>query len=200
MKRIVLASGNQGKVREFNALFANSGVEVVCQSDLNVPEVPETGMSFVENALLKARNAAMYSGLPALADDSGLVVKALNGDPGLYSARYADENANDTANNLKLLDKLSAIPATERQAAFRCCIVYLRAPDDPIPLIAEASWQGSILFAPQGEQGFGYDPLFYVPSHQCSAAQLDPAEKNRISHRGQAMQRLWELLAAELKE
>ncbi len=198
MKRIVLASGNQGKVREFNALFANSGLEVIRQTELNVSEIPETGLTFVENALIKARHAALQTGLPAIADDSGLVVKALNGAPGLYSARYAGTPCNDAANNAKLLDVLKDIPQIERQAAFRCCIVYLRAWDDPVPLIAEASWQGEILFAPQGAQGFGYDPLFYVPTHRCSAAELDAAEKNRMSHRGQAMQRLWQLLAAEL--
>jgi len=198
MKRIVLASGNQGKVREFNALFANSGLEVIRQTELHVSEIPETGLTFVENALIKARHAAQQTGLPAMADDSGLVVKALNGAPGLYSARYAGTPCNDAANNAKLLDALKDIPQIERQAAFRCCIVYLRAWDDPVPLIAEASWQGEILFAPQGAQGFGYDPLFYVPTHHCSAAELDAAEKNRMSHRGQAMQRLWQLLAAEL--
>lgn len=198
MKRIVLASGNQGKVREFNALFANSGLEVIRQTELHVSEIPETGLTFVENALIKARHAAQQTGLPAMADDSGLVVKALNGAPGLYSARYAGTPCNDAANNAKLLDALKDIPQIERQAAFRCCIVYLRAWDDPVPLIAEASWQGEILFAPQGAQGFGYDPLFYVPTHRCSAAELDAAEKNRMSHRGQAMQRLWQLLAAEL--
>ncbi len=194
--KVVLASGNAGKLREFGQLLAESGVELVPQSALAVPEADETGLSFVENAILKARNAAQYTGLPALADDSGIVVDALQGRPGIYSARFAGAAADAVANNRKLLHEMCDLPAAQRSAHFRCCIVFMRATDDPVPLIAQASWEGYILEQPAGAQGFGYDPLFFVPSHGCSAAELDAAEKNRISHRGQAMHRLQRLLQA----
>lgn len=193
-QRIVLATGNTGKLREFSAMLTDLGLEFIRQSDLNVPDIPETGLTFVENALLKARNAAQHTGLAAMADDSGLVVDALGGAPGLYSARYAGEPSNDAANNAKLLQALQDIPQTQRSARFYCCIVYLRHANDPTPIIAEAAWEGTILTAAQGQNGFGYDPLFWVPSEQCSSAQLPPEVKNRLSHRGQALRRLHALL------
>lgn len=197
MQKIVLASGNAGKLREFSALLAGMGFDVIKQSDLAVVEAEETGLSFVENALLKARNAALQTGLPALADDSGLVVDALQGRPGIYSARYAGEPGNDQANNRLLLQELSGVAPEQRTARFRCCIVFMQHAHDPVPLIAEAAWEGYILPEPQGEQGFGYDPLFAVAGRGCSAAQLSAEEKNRISHRGQAMQRLRTMLLAK---
>lgn len=197
MAKIVLASGNAGKVREFNALLADIGMNFVRQSDLGVTDAEETGLSFVENALLKARHAAQQTGLPAMADDSGLVVDALNGAPGLYSARYAGIPSNDAANNAKLLQALQDVPESARTARFFCCIVYLRHALDPIPVIAQATWEGRILTAAQGTNGFGYDPLFFVPTHGCSSAELDPDEKNRISHRGQALRKLHALLQGE---
>lgn len=193
-RRIVLASGNAGKLREFNAMLADLGIECVRQSELGVTDADETGLTFVENALLKARHAAKLTGLPALADDSGIVVDALGGAPGLYSARYAGEHGDDAANNTKLLDALKAVPDAQRSARFYCCIVYLRHAEDQLPVIAEASWEGRILHGLQGANGFGYDPLFYVPTHGCSSAELPPAEKNRISHRGQALRKLHALL------
>lgn len=194
-QRLVLASSNAGKLREFNSLLADFGFEVVPQADLGVSDAEETGLSFVENALLKARHASQATGLAALADDSGLVVDALGGQPGIYSARFAGQPTNNAANNAKLIAALKDVPTEQRTAHFRCCIVLVRHPIDPVPLIAEASWAGHILTAPQGQAGFGYDPLFYVPTHQCSAAELASAEKNQISHRGQALQRLRALLA-----
>lgn len=195
-QRLVLASSNVGKLREFNSLLTDFGFEVVRQADLGVTDAEETGLSFVENALLKARHASQVTGLAALADDSGLVVDALDGQPGIYSARFAGQPTNDAANNAKLLAALKAVPPEQRTARFRCCIVLVRYPTDPVPLIAEASWEGQIITELQGQQGFGYDPLFYVPSHACTAAELDSIEKNQISHRGQALQRLQALLSA----
>ncbi len=192
--RVVLASGNAGKLREFSALLADFGWEIISQDELSVAEAEESGLSFVENAILKARNAAAQTGLPALADDSGIVVDALHGQPGIYSARFAGVPGDSATNNAKLLTELEGIPTAQRTARFRCCIVLIRDAADPVPLIAEADWEGSILEQPAGEQGFGYDPLFYVPTHDCSAAELNTAEKNRISHRGQALQKLAELL------
>lgn len=195
-QRLVLASSNAGKLREFNRLLVDFGFEVVPQADLGVVDAEETGLSFVENALLKARHASQITGLAALADDSGLVVDALGGQPGIYSARFAGQPTDDAANNAKLLAALQDLPTEQRTAHFRCCIVLVRHPSDPVPLIAEACWDGIILTAPQGQQGFGYDPLFYLPTQGCSAAELAPSEKNRISHRGQALQRLRTLLTA----
>lgn len=194
---IVLASGNAGKLREFNAMMADLGLEFIRQSELGVQDAVEDGLTFVENALLKARNAARYTGLPAMADDSGLVVDALNGAPGLYSARYAGAHGDDAANNAKLLADLQDVPESQRTARFYCCIVYLRHADDQLPVIAEASWEGRILFAASGVNGFGYDPLFYVPTHDCSSAELPAEEKNRISHRGQALRKLHALLESQ---
>ena len=190
MKRIVLASGNPGKVREINQLLSGSDYEVVPQSAFEVPEAEETGLTFVENALLKARNAARHSGLPAIADDSGIEVDALRGAPGIRSARYAGEGATDEANLQKLLADLEGVPEAERTARFQCVMVYLRRPEDPVPLIVQGTWEGRILTEPRGAGGFGYDPVFYVPEHGCSAAELTPEQKNAISHRGQALCKL----------
>lgn len=186
-RRIVLASGNAGKLREFAALLAGAGLDLVPQSEFGVREAEETGLTFVENAILKARNAAQHTGLPALADDSGLEVDALDGAPGIRSARYAGPGGDGGANVVKLLAALQAVPPKERTARFRCLIVYLRHAADPTPLICQASWEGRILDAPRGSGGFGYDPVFLVPEYECSAAELPPEVKNRLSHRGQAM-------------
>lgn len=195
-QRLVLASSNAGKLREFHSLLADFGFEVVRQADLGVTDADETGLSFVENALLKARHASQTTGLAALADDSGLVVDALGGQPGIYSARFAGQPTHDAANNAKLLEALKNVPTEQRTAHFYCCIVLVRHPTDPIPLIAQANWDGIILNTPQGQQGFGYDPLFYLPPQGCTAAELEVGEKNRLSHRGQALQRLRALLVA----
>ncbi|HEY3699183.1 MAG TPA: XTP/dITP diphosphatase, partial [Spongiibacteraceae bacterium] len=190
MQRIVLASGNRGKLTEFRQLLADSGWDIIAQSELQISDVKETGLTFVENAILKARNAAQHSGLPALADDSGLEVDALQGAPGIYSARYAGFPSDDAANNRKLLAALAAVPETQRNARFQCVLVFMRRAHDPSPLICQGTWEGQILAAPRGAQGFGYDPLFYVPALQQTAAELPAAQKNQISHRGQAMQNL----------
>jgi len=187
MSRVVLASSNRGKLGEFAALLAGTGLSVVSQGELGVPDIEETGLSFVENAILKARNAARHTGLAALADDSGLEVDALAGAPGIYSARYAGAGAGDGANVARLLRELADVPAQRRTARFRCLIVYLRHAQDPTPLICQGTWEGSILFEPRGTNGFGYDPVFLVPDHGRAAAELPPELKNRISHRGQAM-------------
>lgn len=189
MRRIVLASGNRGKVREINEILAGLDLEVMPQSDFNVPEVEETGLSFVENAILKARNAAEHTGLAAIADDSGIEVDALQGAPGIYSARYAGVGASDSDNLDKLLDALRDIDEPARSARFQCVLVYMRHAMDPTPLICQGTWEGRILRAPIGDNGFGYDPVFGVPEHGCSAAQLPPETKNRLSHRGQALQK-----------
>jgi len=194
-KKVVLASGNAGKLREFFRILGNAGFEIVPQSDYDVVDVPETGLTFVENAIIKARNAAQQTGLPALADDSGIEVDALNGRPGIYSARYSGNG--DDANNQKLLEEMKDIPDAQRKARFRCCIVYLRHAEDPSPLIADASWEGSIMHELSGANGFGYDPLFFVPTHGTSSAELDPDVKNSISHRGQALQQILKLLTAD---
>ena len=195
--RIVLASGNAGKLKEFSELLGEWHCEVVPQSDYKVPAVAETGDSFVENALLKAHAAAHHSKLPAIADDSGLAVDALNGAPGIYSARYAGDDASDADNNRKLLAELAALGPVSRSARFHCALVYLRHWQDPNPVICRATWEGSILAEPRGEGGFGYDPLFLVPAEHCSSAQLEREHKNRISHRGQALQSLLKILAGE---
>lgn len=197
---IVLASNNAGKVREINQLLAHARIHVVPQGDYGVPEAQETGLSFVENAILKARNAAQHSGLAAIADDSGLEVDALRGAPGIYSARYAGADASDAQNVTELLRALESVPEHERSARFQCVMVYMRHAADPTPLICQGTWEGSILSSPQGENGFGYDPVFQVPSHGCSAAQLEAAVKNRLSHRGQALTRLRALLEDQHKD
>ncbi|MCB1763237.1 MAG: RdgB/HAM1 family non-canonical purine NTP pyrophosphatase [Gammaproteobacteria bacterium] len=189
-ERIVLASNNAGKVREINQLLTEQKIEVVPQSAFDIAEVDETGLTFVENAILKARNAAHHSGLPAIADDSGIEVDYLMGAPGIRSARYAGDGCTDEENNQKLLAALAGVPQAQRTARFLCLMVYLRHEFDPTPIICQGSWEGSILTAPQGENGFGYDPLFWVAEAGCSSAQLSPAEKNRMSHRGQALRLL----------
>ena len=188
--RIVLASNNAGKLREIDQLLAGAGIHVEPQRGFDIGEAEETGLTFVENAILKARHAAAGSGLPAIADDSGIEVDALNGAPGIYSARYAGPDADDAANNDKLLAELADVPDAERTARYQCVMVYLRHPKDPTPLVCVGTWEGRILHAPQGSNGFGYDPLFFVPTHGCSAAELDPATKNNLSHRGQALREL----------
>jgi XTP/dITP diphosphohydrolase len=196
MSRVVLASSNRGKLGEFAALLAGADLGVVSQGELGVPDIAETGLSFVENAILKARNAARHTGLAAIADDSGLEVDALHGAPGIYSARYAGADASDGANVTKLLRELAGVPEERRTARFQCLIVYLRHALDPTPLICQGTWEGRVLFEPRGANGFGYDPVFYVPSHDCTSAELPPEIKNRLSHRGQAMARLLAALRA----
>jgi len=189
-ERIVLASNNKGKVREINQLLAQQQIEVAPQADFGIEEVEETGLSFVENAILKARNAARHSGLPAIADDSGIEVDALNGAPGIYSARYAGAGASDQENLVKLLEALQEVPEQERSARFQCLMVYMRHAEDPTPVICQGTWEGRILFEPRGDNGFGYDPIFYVPTHDRSSAELDAETKNGLSHRGQALGKL----------
>jgi XTP/dITP diphosphohydrolase len=189
-ERIVLASNNKGKVREINQLLAEQAIEVVPQADFGIPDADETGLSFVENAILKARNAASHSGLPAIADDSGIEVDALNGAPGIYSARYCGDGASDEDNLNKLLDALKDTPEDRRTARFQCVMVYMRHAEDPTPIICQGTWEGSILSEGRGENGFGYDPVFYVASHDRSAAELDAETKNTLSHRGQALKKL----------
>ena len=200
MKKIVIASGNAGKLREFSAMFsshfADQQIEVIPQNQFNVEEAEENGLSFVENAIIKARNAARQTGLPALADDSGIEVDAINGAPGIYSARYASranyqgDESGDAANNAMLLQALQDVPEQQRTARFQCVLVYMRHADDPTPQVFQGSWEGRIVLNPEGHEGFGYDPLFLVESENCTAAELSKEHKNRISHRGQAMQQL----------
>ena len=194
-ERIVLASNNPGKVREINQLLATAHIQVIPQREFAIPEVDETGLSFVENAIIKARHAAGQSGLPAIADDSGLEVDALDDAPGIYSARFAGPGASDEQNNRKLLADLIDVPEEARTARFQCVMVYMHHANDPMPIICQGTWEGRILFAPRGENGFGYDPLFFVPTHGCSSAELDPATKNSLSHRGQALRKLFQALA-----
>ncbi len=190
MNKLVLASGNAGKLAEFNRLLADAGIEVVAQQTLGVADAEETGLTFVENALLKARHASRHTGLPALADDSGLCVDALGGAPGLYSARYAGVHGDHAANIAKLLGELDGLPEARRNAHFHCTLVLVRHADDPDPLIAQGRWHGQILTAPRGAGGFGYDPVFLDPAHGVSAAEMPAALKNAISHRGQALAEL----------
>lgn len=190
MTDIILASSNAGKVREINQLLETLDFKVRPQSEFGVPDAEETGLTFVENAILKARNAAAHTGLPAIADDSGLEVDALHGAPGIYSARYAGAGASDQANLEKLLAVLREVPESGRTARFQCLLVYLRHAEDPTPLICQGTWEGRILFEPRGDNGFGYDPVFFVPKHNCASAELEPAVKNSLSHRGQALRKL----------
>jgi len=189
-KNIVLASNNPGKLREISQILSNLKITVVPQSDFKVSDTEETGSSFVENALLKARNASRHSGLPAIADDSGIEVDHLHGAPGIYSARYAGLGASDEQNVKKLLADLKGVPDAARTARFQCLMVYLRHESDPDPIICQGTWQGKILHEPRGANGFGYDPVFFVPTHNCSAAELPPDVKNKLSHRGQALRAL----------
>ncbi len=191
---LVLASGNAGKLREFHQLLAPLGFDVRPQSEYHVAEVAETGLTFVENALLKAREASRFSGLPALADDSGLEVDALHGAPGIYSARFAGEPRSDARNNDRLLAALAEVPEGLRSGRYWCVLVYLRHAEDPVPLIVQRSWEGEILAHPRGEGGFGYDSLFWLPEQAMSVAELPAEEKNRLSHRGRALQALVDAL------
>ncbi len=191
-RTVVLASGNRGKLRELERILAPLHVQLKPQSEFGAPDVEENGLSFVENAIIKARAAASHTGLPAIADDSGLEVDHLNGAPGIHSARYS--GAGDEANNAKLLAALADLPEQQRTARFQCVLVYMRHAMDPTPLVCQASWEGRILPSPRGDQGFGYDPLFYVPAYDCSAAQLAPGVKDRISHRARASALLLEAM------
>lgn len=195
-KHIVLASNNMGKAQEFESILQPLGLQIHLQKEFSVPEVDENGLSFLENALLKARHAAKYANMPALADDSGLCVDALNGAPGIYSARYCGEWGNDKANNDKLLDALKNVPEGKRTAHYFAALAYVRSADDPVPIVVTGIWEGSIGTRPMGQNGFGYDPLFVVTGRNCTAAQLPPQIKNIISHRARALA----LLAAELKK
>ncbi|WP_415883215.1 XTP/dITP diphosphatase [Neptuniibacter sp. QD72_48] len=199
INKIVLASGNKGKLKEFNQVLADLGVKVVPQSEFNVSDADETGLSFVENAILKARHAAEVTGLPALADDSGLEVDALQGAPGIYSARFSGEDATDTKNNELLLEQLEGIPSEQRSARFRCVLVFMRHANDPTPLICQGSWEGTILEQASGNNGFGYDPLFWIPELEKASAELAPEQKNQLSHRGQAVQLLKQSIETYLK-
>ena len=192
-RRIVLATGNIGKLNEIRKNFSGVDVDIVAQSEFDIPEAIENGLTFVENAIIKARNAASYTGLPALSDDSGIEVDALNGEPGIHSARYAGD---DESNIQRLLRELDGVPDDRRTARFQCVMVYLRHANDPVPVITQGAWEGKILEAAQGEAGFGYDPVFYVPERGCSAAQLSAEDKNSLSHRGKALRQMLAYLAA----
>ncbi|UQY43547.1 XTP/dITP diphosphatase [Mixta hanseatica] len=194
MQKVVLATGNPGKVRELADLLADFGLNIVAQTDLGVESAEETGLTFIENAILKARHAAQITGLPAIADDSGLAVDALDGAPGIYSARYAGEAASDRQNLEKLLEALHDTPEGQRQAQFHCVLVYLRHAADPTPLVCHGSWHGEIIRTPAGAGGFGYDPIFYLPELGKTAAELSKAEKQAVSHRGQALALLLEAM------
>lgn len=198
MKSIVLASGNQGKLKELQALCSTLNIKIVPQSDFNIIEAEETGLSFIENAIIKARHASQQCGLPAIADDSGLEVEALNGAPGIYSARFSGENANDKSNNKKLLADLSEVLPEQRHAAFRCCLAFIRHPTDPCPIIAEGIWRGHIGLEEKGSNGFGYDPLFLFGKDQHCSAELEPNKKNKISHRALALEILLEKMKTEI--
>jgi len=187
MLRIVLASGNAGKCREFQQVLQPAGIELILQKSLGITDAEETGLTFVENAIIKARHAAQLSDMPALADDSGLEVDFLNGAPGIYSARFSGCNATDASNNEKLLQLLKDVPQQQRTARFHCALVLMRHAADPTPLICQGSWNGHIIDTPRGDNGFGYDPLFFVDELNSTSAQLTPETKNRISHRGQAL-------------
>ena len=197
MNTLVLASGNRKKLEEMRAILAPLDHEVVPQNDFDVPEAEETGLTFVENAILKARNACLHTGLPAIADDSGLEVDALNGAPGIYSARFSGADANDAKNNKLLIDMLGDLPEAARTARYQALLVMMRHAEDPTPLICQGTWEGEIVLEPRGEHGFGYDPHFLLPDLGLTAAEMDPAEKNRISHRGRAMAELIARLTAD---
>jgi len=194
MKKLVLASSNPGKLRELSALLDESRYKIIPQADFNVPEVAETGTTFVENAIIKARHAAQYTGLAALADDSGIVIDALNGEPGVHSARFSGSDASDESNNILLVERLRSVPEAQRSARYQAVIVYMRNAADPSPIICEGSWEGIMVLEAKGSGGFGYDPYFYLPDYGCTSAELSADEKNRISHRGQALRLLLEKL------
>ncbi|MDF2182394.1 XTP/dITP diphosphatase [Neptuniibacter sp. CAU 1671] len=197
--KIVLASGNRGKLREFSQILESLEVTVIPQSEFQLEDADETGLSFVENAIIKARHAAAATGLPALADDSGLEVDALQGAPGIYSARYSGADATDAKNNAKLLTELAGLPEAQRTARFRCVLVFMRHANDPMPLICQGTWEGHILTAAQGDNGFGYDPLFWIDALGKTSAELPSDEKNRLSHRGQAVDAFKQAIAQYLK-
>ncbi|HGN0024920.1 TPA: XTP/dITP diphosphatase [Proteus mirabilis] len=194
MQKVVLATGNPGKVKELASLLADFGLDIVAQTELGVGSVEETGLTFVENALIKARHAAKVTGLPAIADDSGISVDALGGAPGIYSARYAGIEATDQQNVDKLLEAMKDIPTEKRQAQFNCVLVYLRHENDPTPLIFHGIWQGVLTHEMQGDGGFGYDPIFFIPELNCTAAQLTREQKNQYSHRGKALKLMLDAL------
>ena len=197
MKKFVLASNNQGKLREFSQLLSPLNISIVPQSHFNIPPAKETGLTFVENAIIKARHACANSNLPAIADDSGIEVDYLSGAPGIYSARYAGHHSSDKNNRHALLVALKKAPDHKRSARYQCVLVMMRHASDPTPLICQADWQGSILTSPMGDGGFGYDPIFWVPEKQCSAAQLSSKQKNAISHRGKALKKFIEAIKHE---
>lgn len=191
MRKLVLATGNQGKVKEMATLLSDFGFDVVAQSDFQVSEVAETGTTFIENAIIKARHAALETGLPAIADDSGLEVDCLQGAPGIYSARYAGENATDQQNLEKLLDAMTDVPEAQRSARFHCVLVLMRHANDPTPIVCHGKWEGRILSKAHGDNGFGYDPVFFVPEDNCASAELEPVRKKQLSHRGKALEQLF---------
>jgi XTP/dITP diphosphohydrolase len=191
---LVLASANAGKITELQQMLGGLGVKIIPQTDLDIPDIEETGLTFVENAILKARNAAALSNLPAIADDSGLEVDFLQGAPGIYSARFAGEGAGDKANKEKLLQLMADVPADQRSARYQTVIVYMRHGNDPTPIICLGTWEGMIATESRGDQGFGYDPIFYVTETNCHAAELDRVTKNRLSHRGKAIANLLQQL------
>ena len=197
MSKIVLATGNQGKVREMADLLADFGFDVFAQSEFNVADADETGTTFIENAIIKARHAAAETGLAAIADDSGLEVDYLKGAPGIYSARYAGQGASDQQNIDKLLNAMKGVPQELRTARFHCVLVFMRHAADPTPIVCHGQWEGRILTEAQGENGFGYDPIFYVTQDNCSSAQLDPARKKQLSHRSKALKKLFSALAEQ---
>lgn len=196
--QIVLATSNPGKIEEIRLLAKDLPIEWILQTELNIPDAEETGKTFIENAILKARHAAKLSGLPALADDSGLVIDALNGAPGIFSARYAGVDATAAERNQKILNDMRDVPREDRAASYHCVLALVEYENDPVPLICHGVWEGSILDNPRGKNGFGYDPIFYVPTHKCSAAELSTEEKNTISHRGQVMEQLVEVFSSSI--
>lgn len=193
--KVTLASSNKGKLAEFQQLLSGLNFDVVPQSEFQVPDAIENGLSFVENAIIKARHASKLTGLPAIADDSGLEVDFLNGAPGIYSSRFSGENATDEKNNQRLLSLLQEVEENERTARFQCLLVYMRHPEDPTPIICQGTWEGIITLNPEGDNGFGYDPLFFIPEFNCTSAQLEKTQKNKISHRGKAMAQLLKRLS-----
>lgn len=194
MDKIVLASNNSGKIKEIREMLQPFSINLISQSDFNISEIEETGLTYVENAIIKARHASKHSKLPALADDSGISVDALNGEPGVHSARYAGKNASNLEKIDKLLSALKDVPEEKRSASFHCVIALLKNEKDPAPIICHGTWKGKIAFSPKGEKGFGYDPIFHVPEYDCSAAELDLTIKNKISHRAKALNQFINLL------
>lgn len=197
-KEFILASNNPGKAKEINALLEDLSINVISQSKFDVEEVEETGLTFVENALIKARNATAHTHHPAIADDSGIEVPALDGRPGIYSARYAGVGASDEDNLYKLIEDIKDLPEKDRMAQFVCVMVYMRNANDPVPIISQGIWKGRLITEPKGENGFGYDPIFFVPTHNCTSAELSPEIKNQLSHRGQALRQLVKLIHDEV--